>query len=109
MKKRYLLVIIPFCLLFFGCKKKKESTTNKNTTTKITTKATTKNTTRQSTTSTNYDELLKDYYYKLDGDDVIIFGVKNQDAIELVVPEGVTKIIDYDDDDYDALRYLENL
>ncbi len=109
MKKRYLLVIIPFCLLFFGCKKKKESTTNKNTTTKITTKATTKNTTRQSTTSTNYDELLKDYYYKLDGDDVIIFGVKNQDAIELVVPEGVTKILDYDDDEYHAFRYLENL
>jgi len=108
MKKRYLLAIIPLSLLIYGCKKKSTTKTHKDTT-KIITKATTKKTTQNITTKTNYDELLKDYYYKLDGDDVIIFGVKNQDAIELVVPEGVTKIIDYDDDGYYAFRYLENL
>lgn len=108
MKKRYLLAIIPLSLLIYGCKKKSTTKTHKDTT-KITTKATTKKTTQNITAKTNYDELLKDYYYKLDGNDVIIFGVKNQDAIELVVPEGVTKIIDYDDDGYYAFRYLENL
>ena len=103
MKKRYLFAILTISLALFGCRKKK--TTNSKETTKITTKVTTE----AKKTNPDYAELLKDYYYKLDGNDVIIFGVKNQDAIELVVPEGVTKILDYDDDGYYAFRYLENL
>ena len=103
MKKRYLFAILTIPLALFGCRKKK--TTNSNETTKITTKVTTED----KKNTPDYAELLKDYYYKLDGNDVIIFGVKNQDAIELVIPEGVTKILDYDDDEYHAFRYLENL
>ena len=96
MKKRYIFAIIPLCLLLFGCKKK----TTKDT--KIT-----KVTTSHITTNNNYEELLKDYYYKMEGNDIIILGVKNKEAVELVVPEGVTKIVD--DDDYEGFRYLYDL
>ncbi|MBP5444786.1 MAG: leucine-rich repeat protein [Acholeplasmatales bacterium] len=108
MKKSYLLALIPLCLVFVGCKKK---TTKTKTTSKDTTRVTTNlNTTTKLTTSKktpDYEELLQDYYYEVKGDDVIILGVKEKEAQELVVPEGVTKIVD--DDDYDGFRYLYNL
>ena len=121
MKKRYLLVIIPFCLLFFGCKKKKEATTNKNTTTKITTKATTKDNTvtKKNNTTTNkttdkgndpYAKLLKDFYYEINGTDVILLGVKDENVKEIVIPEGVTRIkYNKNDDTYTSFRWLPNL
>ncbi len=93
MKKRYLLAFLPLCLCIAGCRKNKDSNITKD----------------NITEKTNYDELLKNYYYKLDGNDVIILGVKDNNATELVIPEGVTKIVDYDDDEYHAFRYLENL
>lgn len=94
MKKRYLLAFLPLCLLLIGCKKKKDSKVTNTTAEEVPDKV-------------EPDELERNFYYKKDGDDVIILGVKVKDAVEIIVPEGVTKIVD--DDDFDGFRYLDNL
>ncbi|MCR5307601.1 MAG: leucine-rich repeat domain-containing protein [bacterium] len=108
MKKGYLIALIPLCLLFFGCKKKttKNSSTDN---TKITTKSDTKVTTENKTTN-NYEELLKDFYYEINGNEVILLGIKDENVKELVIPEGVTRIkYNRNDHTYNAFRWLPNL